>query len=48
MATAEQVVYPWQRKLKQRVSSCLALTFSILAASVIGTVITLLVWVTLA
>ena len=47
METQEQVVFPWQNKLAQRVSSCSALIVGILAASLIGMAITLLVWATL-
>ena len=47
METQEQVVFPWQNKLAHRVSSCWDLIVSILAASLIGLVITTLVWATL-
>ena len=47
MVTQAQVVYPWQSKVAQRVSSCWALIVGILAASLIGTAITLGIWVTL-
>ena len=47
METQEQVVFPWQNKLEQRVSSCWDLIVSILAASLIGTAITLITWATL-
>lgn len=47
MVTPAQVAYPWQNKVAQRVSSCWALIVGILAASLIGTAITLLVLVTL-
>jgi len=48
METQEQVVFPWQNKLVQRVSSCSALIAAILVASLIGTAITLITWATLA
>ena len=47
METQEQVVSVWQSKLAQRVSFCWALIVGILAASLIGMAITLLVWATL-
>ena len=47
METQEQVVFPWQSKLERRVSSYSALIVGILAASLIGMAITLLVWATL-
>ena len=47
METQEQVVFPWQSKLEQRVSSCSALIVAILAASLIGMAITLVIWATL-
>ena len=48
METQEQVVFQWQSKLEQRVSSCSALIVAILAASLIGTATILIIWATLA
>ena len=47
METQEQVVSVWQSKLAHRVSFCLGLIVSILAAVVIGTATTLIIWATL-
>ena len=47
METQEQVVFPWQNKLVQRVSSCSALIVGTAMALVIGMAITLITWATL-
>lgn len=48
METQEPVVFHWQRKVARRASFLSDLMHSILMAALIGSAITLLVWVTLA